>query len=612
MTAHEIVDDKELQKQIAYAEDMSRKGLDGFVAPAAFIESMRNTYYTHTGTAIDELIDNAIEAGATAVHIVPGYYGKSTAKPDALAIIDNGHGMVKQMLSLAVMWGGTHREGSRSGLGRFGFGLPNASVNQGRRFTVYSKTRGAEWMAVTIDLDDIKDGKYHDKHGRIVRPDVTAKEPPKWVLDYILKEFAGGQLNNGTIVLWEKLDRLSWSTISGLTRNLLEHFGVTFREYLKYVDIYFDTKRVEPTDPLFITPGMRYYDLDEDKAEARPAAVIEVAIKPSVEEQRAEGGGKIPVQKVPLNIRYAAFPPSFFSVDKEKDAKGSNQNNRMQVAKENAGILVCRMGRQIAVLEGTPWEGFRRFRNDDRYWGMEIDFPAELDEEFTIANNKQGVMITERIWNILKDNGALIAIRQLRKDYESARKAVVAVETPADGKRLSEKAMEDSAKFQPKRARKSNPEREEQARAALEQFVKQQARKTNRPVQEVKEQVEQEGLRRPYQVEFESLPGAPFFRTQPRGGIRVLLINQQHRFYGDLYASDDSTPFVRAALETLLFSIGECELEAGGSSDRSQFYTVERREWSIRLDNALASLDRYVARGEINKDDDSAAEGDGS
>ena len=30
-------------------------------------------------------------------------------------IYDDGHGMVKDMLTVAVTWGGTHRQGSRKG-----------------------------------------------------------------------------------------------------------------------------------------------------------------------------------------------------------------------------------------------------------------------------------------------------------------------------------------------------------------------------------------------------------------------------------------------------------------------------------------------------------------
>lgn len=584
-----IVDHSELQKQIKYAKKMAQEGFDfGLVAASAFVESMRNTHYRHTGTAIDELIDNAIEAGATAVHVALGYQGKSQAQPDAIAIIDNGHGMVEQMLPLAVAWGGTHREGSRAGLGRFGFGLPSASVNQTRRYTVYSKVSDGAWWAVTIDLDDIAKGKYNNASGKVVVPKAKKAEPPAWVQKYVKDQFSGGELNHGTVVVWEHPDRLDWTTTAGLTRNLLQHFGITFRFYLKDVDIFFDGTRVEPTDPLFVMPGFRFYDLDEDRAEARPPQIIEVAAK-------ASG------TKVPIRIRYAAFPPSFFSIDKDTAAAKGNQNERFQVAKDNAGIVICRMGRQIDVLERTPWPGFERFRNDDRYWGMEIDFPAGLDEEFTISNAKQGVVIKDRIWNILKENGVLAAISSLRKEYEDARKVKASQELSDDGKRLSEKAMEESAKFRPQRARSEHPEREKQARDALEQYVKQRARQTQRPIDEVQEEVQHESEQRPYRVEFETLPGAPFFRVKQIGGMMVLYVNRDHRFYADIYASVESTPLVKAALETLLFSIGECELDAVGNPDRTHFYIVERQEWSVRLANALASLDKYVDWPEVSE-----------
>ncbi len=44
-------------------------------------------------------------------------------------IYDDGHGMVKDMLSVAVTWGGTHRQGSRKGFGKYGYGLPSASLS---------------------------------------------------------------------------------------------------------------------------------------------------------------------------------------------------------------------------------------------------------------------------------------------------------------------------------------------------------------------------------------------------------------------------------------------------------------------------------------------------
>jgi hypothetical protein len=575
----DIVDRGELGKQASYAKRLKDAGFDyGMVAGAAFVASMRNTYYKHTGTAIDELIDNAIEAGATSVHVALGYDDKTDKKPNAIAIIDNGHGMVEEMIRLSVMWGGTHREGSRSGLGRFGFGLPSASVNQAKRYSVYSKTREGDWAVVTVDLQDIAAGKYNDKTGKVVVPEARTATLPAWVRNHIEQKIAKDGLLSGTVVLWENLDRLTWSTTAGLTKNLLEHFGATFRSYLKDVDLFFDGKRVEPTDPLFTTPGFRYFDLDEDRAVPLPPKTIAIESKETGE-------------KGLLTIRYASFPPTFFRKDKSK--KGDTSSPRFQVAKQNAGIVVTRMGRQIDVIQGTPWKGLEHFTNDDRYWGMEIDFPAELDEEFTISNTKQGVVVTDRIWDILQQNGVQSAVTQLRKDYISARKVLGVEEPGADTKRPSEKAMEESQSFLPKRVRAPTEERERIARENLAKEIAERARKSKAPQEVVKLEVQKETESKPYRVVFEDLPGAPFFRVKQIGGQKVLYINQDHRFFGDVYAANDSSPLVRAALELLLFCIGEAELDAQGNAERTHFYTVERQEWSMRLASALAQLDGY-------------------
>ena len=36
---------------------------------------------------------------------------------EALSVIDDGHGMIPEMIRFAVMWGGTHRENDREATG---------------------------------------------------------------------------------------------------------------------------------------------------------------------------------------------------------------------------------------------------------------------------------------------------------------------------------------------------------------------------------------------------------------------------------------------------------------------------------------------------------------
>jgi hypothetical protein len=114
-----------LAAQREYAESRERKSRFGLMVPEAFVRGIRDLGYRSNGEAIAELIDNSIQAYADRIDILFGYDGStSEKKPTQVAVIDNGHGMEAAMIRMAVMWGGTHRENDRSGLGRYGYGLP--------------------------------------------------------------------------------------------------------------------------------------------------------------------------------------------------------------------------------------------------------------------------------------------------------------------------------------------------------------------------------------------------------------------------------------------------------------------------------------------------------
>ena len=167
----------DLQLQSRYAESISLADFDfSLMIADAFVRGIRDLGYKHTGTALDELVDNSIQSEATEVHVAFGYESTSDKKPVRLAVIDNGHGMVPAMLRLSVIWGGTHRQDDRTGFGRYGYGLPSASVSQGRAFNVYSCIDGGTWNKVRIDLDDIADGKYTARNGHIVVPEPKATQ----------------------------------------------------------------------------------------------------------------------------------------------------------------------------------------------------------------------------------------------------------------------------------------------------------------------------------------------------------------------------------------------------------------------------------------------------
>src|SRR5438477_3006883 len=103
------VTSKAIERQKVYVSKLNQSNFKyGLTVGAAFVRGIRDVGYKHTGTALDELLDNAFEAGADSAHVVFGYSGsKSDKKPGQIAVIDNGHGMLPEMIRASMLWGGT-------------------------------------------------------------------------------------------------------------------------------------------------------------------------------------------------------------------------------------------------------------------------------------------------------------------------------------------------------------------------------------------------------------------------------------------------------------------------------------------------------------------------
>ena len=537
--------------QRAYTTAGERRSRFGLMVPEAFIRGIRDLGYRSNGDAIAELIDNAIQAYADRIDVLFGYEGTTSGKkPTQLAVIDNGHGMETAMIRMAMMWGGTHRENDRSGLGRYGYGLPCASVSLGRRFTVYSRVDDGPIYAVTLDLDDLTAGAYTDALGDIVVPASAAADLPDFVAHHVGQIHPAGWAS-GTVVVIEKLDRLEWATTQGLRDNLCRHFGVTYHKLRGEAALYVEGRFVEPIDPLFLTPEFQFHGLDEDRAHA---------FDPIRVEARDPASG---AYLGAIKLRYAWLPPSFGSIDKERDAVGVNANARFPIIKDFHGVIFSRNGRLIDVQTRTPWT---TFINNDRYIKVEVEFSASLDEAFGVTTSKQQVTVSPFAWDLLLQAGLPKAIEQLRTKVKQAKleRRVAALAPPAGERRLSERAMSAAMGI--------GKNDVGSAQWGLDLRVS------------------------PYRTEFEHLPGAAFFRMDRSHGARTLHINTAHRFYTDLYDGPASTSEVRSALEVVLFSIGDIALDQQQRSDAK--LTEELASWSRRLDQALEMLASHLGEAE--------------
>ena len=149
----------EIQRQEKYLSELPKDFKYPLFNTKRALESQRQNGYRNTAVAAREIIDNGFEAGATKVHVVfesVSSRGRDIVK--SVAMIDNGSGMIPPMARFSLSWGGGTHFDDPNFIGKFGFGLPNASINQTKQVEVYTRTSKKEPLTrAWLDLDAYKD-----------------------------------------------------------------------------------------------------------------------------------------------------------------------------------------------------------------------------------------------------------------------------------------------------------------------------------------------------------------------------------------------------------------------------------------------------------------------
>ncbi len=197
------------------------------VIPSAkrLIRSLRNMGYDFAA-AVADLVDNSINANADEISIDAEFDGDHSR----IRITDNGIGMNADQLEEAMRYGSERDYDEDNDLGKFGLGLKTASLSQCEKLSVASReVKGNEVNAFCWDLAHIEST---DKWELTIP---TAKDLKK-----ILNE--GLDHETGTVVLWERLDRMlgqkhpygesSRKRLAAMSRELEDHLSMVFHRYI--------------------------------------------------------------------------------------------------------------------------------------------------------------------------------------------------------------------------------------------------------------------------------------------------------------------------------------------------------------------------------------------
>lgn len=344
------------------------------------IESLRNMGY-ECSTAIADLIDNSIAAGASEIHIE--IFSQQGSRPAAIVIADNGRGMDREALHEAMRFG-AFQEYTADDLGKYGLGLKTASLSQCRTLTVSSKPKAGRDTRprrnyMRWDIDYV----YGTDDWDLLAPTNDELEP--WEADALNHEVAR---TNGTVVLWTGLDealpllsahevRAREKFLATLIDEVSGHLRMVFHRFMqgavtgrRKLNLYVCGERLVPWDPFCRNEKTRELD------------IASFQLKVSL------GDGSESGESVTVSPFVLPREDEFSSREAWKDASGPRNWNQQQ------GFYFYRNNR---LLQAGGWSYMRAVDEHTKLLRVAVDFSRDLDRAFAINITKMRARIPAEI-----------------------------------------------------------------------------------------------------------------------------------------------------------------------------------------------------------------------
>lgn len=328
------------------------------------MESLRDIGYD-LPAAVADLVDNSVDADAENVWVDVGH----DSQGGWIRIADDGVGMTERQLDEAMRYGSSRAYGPAD-LGHFGLGLKTASLSQGRRLTVATRStlrgpvRVRRW-----DLDRIaRTDAWHLER-------LTWRDSPTVLVDPLVG-------TTGTVVLWERLDRVLGARrpggesaarrLEGAVDEIGEQLAMVFHRFLggeapgPPLNIRVAGIELAPWDP-FVRAELLTRTLGPQSLPFEHAGVRhELIVQPFV----------LPAQH------------HFSSPEAHESAGGPRRWNRQQ------GLYIYRRDR---LIQSGGWNRLRTLDEHAKLARIAIDIPPGADAAFRINVSKMTVGLPEGV-----------------------------------------------------------------------------------------------------------------------------------------------------------------------------------------------------------------------
>jgi hypothetical protein len=515
------------------AKDGSTEGPAPGTSPADIVRvdqalwSMRDSGFD-LSTAAGEVVDNSQQAGATIVRIrtvedVVPIEGK--AKPvraiTQIAFADNGIGISKNELANCLTLGYSTRYNDRTGLGRYGVGMKLAAISQATRVDVFTRTLGDRQIyRAFLDLELVQDGAQDT----IIATPV--EDFPAEFRDLMKRPGKGSEFDSGTLVVWSNVDRHveGGRYGSSLDERLKAMTRFLARAYRRFIDqgLYLELNGREVTlyDPLFLLENPR---AREAFGEDLRAEVID-ATKP----------GDIVIDGHSVGVTVTLYPERLRRVRLQGGLpeRAGPEFKVLHIPDNQGRVTILRNGREI-YYDLIPRLFPSGVQDSDRFIGVEVSFPAELDEYFQVRHVKRGAepvsKLREEIRNFV--HKPIVAAREkIQKTWD----ATAQQQRQTSGEHsTAEAAVKRSDLTAPRGKAGAELSKDEQNRKVNEllEDLGIDPKESPQRAEEIKQKLEE----LPFMLVDGSWPGKELMEITHLNGRAVVRLNHRHAFFREVY-----------------------------------------------------------------------------
>lgn len=512
--------------------------------PERVMEGLRDTGYNFN-TALADIIDNSIAANATKIDITIDLNPKGELR---VFVADNGTGMDEEGLKNAMRYGSKQRE-DPSSLGKFGLGLKTGSTAFCRCLSVISRGNGDDIVRkVQWDLDYI---------ARTNGWNLRQQTPSDDEVEFLDATADGG---TGTLVVWEKIDRLLKTYKSkGSQKNALKrtindlefHIAMVYQRFIdpkddraRNVTITLNGTTVKAWDPFCLT--------EED---------TEVLADETVVVEMPDG-------------KESSFSVKAYLLPNSKNFSTSKARDEAHISNDMQGFYIYRENR---LIHYGDWLGMFTREPHGSLLRVEFSFDYTLDDVFNVDIKKSRILLNEDIFDYLKDQVLPAPRRAADERYRTGVK-----------KQVNEKAYDAHEA--------SNKNIDEKATSVEESKV------TVTGKDEVK--LENRNGVFTHKITIRSAAKAGQYRVIPvesledgqlwnpcivDGGKHAVELNQSHPYYQKIYYPILQQNVMVTGMDALLWALAEAELSTFNAETKEQYEDM-RIQVSRYLKKLIADL----------------------